>query len=67
MPSSEMRTHDKWASLPTQEIQKYLKKYNCANAPGKASARRRRKIEFLLNVMKKRDKAMRLITSQFSQ
>lgn len=54
-------THSKWALLPTEEISRYIREYQDANAPGKTSARRRKKIRYFQSLLRKRDQAERLI------
>ena len=51
----------KWATWTTAEIRKYLGKYTEQNAPGKCSSHRRKKIKFLRNTLRQREKAERLI------
>lgn len=51
----------KWATRTTAEIRKYLSKYTEQNAPGKCSSHRRKKIKFLQNTIRQREKAERLI------
>ena len=51
----------KWATWTTAEIRKYLGKYTEQGAPGKCSAHRRKKIRFLQNTLRQREKAERLI------
>ena len=54
-------TLHKWAAWTTPEIRKYLGKYTEQNAPGKCSSHRRKKIRFLQNTLRQREKAERLI------
>jgi hypothetical protein len=56
------QSHDKWAQLPTEDIHRYVEKYESSGAPGKCSARRRKKIKFFQNVLNKRRQAERLLT-----
>ena len=51
----------KWTAWTTAEIRKYLGKYTEQNAPGKCSSHRRKKIRFLQNTLRQREKAERLI------
>lgn len=51
----------KWTTWTTAEIRKYLGKYTEQNAPGKCSSHRRKKIRFLQNTLRQREKAERLI------
>ena len=51
----------KWATWTTAEIRKYLGKYTEQSAPGKCSSHRRKKIRFLQNTLRQREKAERLI------